>query len=54
MPKILWVGLGGALGSVMWYLLSFIPIKGSFPVVMLTIKGVLIDAVVCAASHGFL
>ena len=35
MDKFLWVGLGGAIGSIFRYTLSLLPIKSSFPVLTL-------------------
>lgn len=35
MDKFLWVGLGGAIGSIYRYTLSLLPIKSSFPVLTL-------------------
>ena len=35
MDKFLWVGLGGAIGSILRYTLSLLPIKSSFPVLTL-------------------
>ena len=32
MWKLLAVGLGGALGAILRYLISLLPLKGSFPV----------------------
>ena len=35
MDKFLWVGLGGAIGSIFRYTLSLLPIKSSFPILTL-------------------
>ena len=35
MDKFLWVGLGGAIGTIFRYTLSLLPIKSSFPVLTL-------------------
>lgn len=35
MDKLLWIGLGGAIGSIFRYTLSLLPIKSSFPVLTL-------------------
>lgn len=35
MDRFLWVGLGGAIGSILRYTLSLLPIKSSFPVLTL-------------------
>ena len=31
MDKFLWVGLGGALGAILRYSISLLPLKSSFP-----------------------
>lgn len=35
MDKFLWIGLGGAIGSIFRYTLSLLPIKSSFPILTL-------------------
>jgi protein CrcB len=35
MDKFLWVGLGGAIGTIFRYTLSLLPIKSSFPILTL-------------------
>ena len=35
MDKYLWIGLGGAIGSIFRYTLSLLPIKSSFPILTL-------------------
>ena len=35
MSRFLWVALGGALGAVLRYAVSLIPVRGGFPVLTL-------------------
>ena len=52
MEKLLWVGLGGALGAICRYLLGLLPMRTAFPFVTLGINftgAVLIGFVACAA-----
>jgi CrcB protein len=47
MTKLLLVGAGGALGAVLRYLISLIPVKGAFP------TATLVTNVLGAAAIGF-
>ena len=50
MEKVLLVGLGGALGAVLRYLISLLPVRGSFPV--LTLAANLLGAVLIGFIVG--
>lgn len=56
MEKVLLVGLGGALGAVLRYLISLLPVRGPFPVLTLAanlLGAVLIGFIVgLAAENG--
>ena len=53
MSRFLWVALGGALGAVLRYAVSLIPVRGSFPVLTLltNLLGALLIGFIAGAAE---
>lgn len=53
MSRFLWVALGGALGAMLRYAVSLIPVRGSFPVLTLltNLLGALLIGFIAGAAE---
>ena len=53
MSRFLWVALGGALGAVLRYAVSLIPVRGGFPVLTLltNLLGALLIGFIAGAAE---